>query len=156
MADRGSQAVGGRAQGGLLVHRYAPAMPSFVARLVLACLAMLVAAGCVSVKPEIETRWLKEYALERGAVRVQYEHDLPTCWRAAKAAVARLGLAVHEEIRHRKLAGPMQDTSYKLEFESPGTTWTEVRIKVGKLGDEDRSRRLHAVIAEELDLLAAR
>jgi hypothetical protein len=110
----------------------------------------------VSVKPEIETRWLKDYALERGAVRVQYEHDMATCWTAAKAAVARLGLDVHEEIRHRKLAGPMQDTSYKLEFESPGTTWTEVRIKVGKLGDEGRSRQLHAVIAEELDLLAAR
>lgn len=124
-------------------------------RRALLSLVLLALPACLSIKPQVETGWIKNYVIERGGVRVQYEAGLASCWRASKAAVDRLGLSVEEETPSRKISGIMKDgTRFDIGLESPGREWTEIRVKIGMLGDEKRSMQIHTIIAEELSALA--
>ncbi|NJB66364.1 formylmethanofuran dehydrogenase subunit A [Desulfobaculum xiamenense] len=93
------------------------------------------------------------YAYVTGNLERSYNADVDSVYESTLRAARRLNLTVEDKeinLSSGSISGKDQDRSYWVRFKATNPHVTLVSVRVGLLGDEIASRRIHEAIASGL------
>lgn len=93
-------------------------------------------------------------AFAKGEYQTHYEKPYDQTWHAALDALKEMGISVHNASKDGGLLeGTKKDgTSVRIILQSAGSDTTEVRVRVGKIGDDDYSQQIDRAIKQRLGI----
>lgn len=115
----------------------------------LAILLVLLSTGCAALVVGGAAA-VGTYTYVAGQLKKTYNANLDTSYRATLAGCEALGLPVIEREKQLSKASVKAqdgDRDVWITLKSQSSTTTEISIRVGYLGDELASRRIHEAIA---------
>lgn len=118
----------------------------------LTVLLVLLCTGCAAVVVGGAAA-VGTFTYVAGQLKKTYNHDLDTTFRASIAACESLGMPVLEREKQLSQASRKTqdgDRDVWISLKTQSSTTTEVSVRVGYLGDEPASRRIHDAIGAKL------
>jgi hypothetical protein len=118
----------------------------------LAVILVLLCTGCAAVVVGGAAA-VGTYTYVAGQLKKTYNKDLDTTFRASIAACEFLGMPVLDRDKQLSQASVKTqdgDREVWITLKTQSSTTTEVSIRVGYLGDEQASRRIHDAIGAKL------
>lgn len=115
-------------------------------------LVMVLLNGCVALVAGGAGAGAVAYT--KGEYGNRYDKPYDSTWQAALDALHQMGISVYNTSKDGGLIeGTRQDgTKVRLALQSIDANTTQVRIRVGKLGEEDFSRQIDLTIRRLLDV----